>query len=192
MSATVLHAVFLRAINTGTRRITNDELLAPFQTAGFTDVAAFQAAGNIVFRTRDAVADGDGVGDGVLDLTEAAIESMLSEAYGFDTPVFMRSEPQLRSVVERCPFTDEQRAATAGKVQVTFMHTEPTTEQIADVAALTPDADLVAVDGREWFWLPEDGVSSSKLPVRAIEGVLGPMTMRTLGTVERLLQKFVT
>ena len=181
--ATRLHALFLRAINTGSRRITNEELLAPLHAAGFTDIAAFQAAGNIVFRS-----DGDaGVG-----VTEAAIGSLLTEAYGFDTPVFMRAEPQLRSVVSRCPFTDEQLSATTGKVQVTFLRAEPSTEQIAEVDSLTPETDLVAFDGLEWFWLPVDGVSSSKLPVPTIERVLGPMTMRTLGTIERLLKKFAT
>ena len=43
--------VFLRAINTGGRRLTNDELLAPFDALGLTDAAAYQAAGNVTFRS---------------------------------------------------------------------------------------------------------------------------------------------
>ena len=174
-----LHALFLRAINVGDRRITNEELLAPLIDAGFTDVAAFQAAGNIVFRAGDATY-----------ASEASIASLLTDAYGFDTPVFMRSEPALRSVIARCPFTADQVAATTGKIQVTFMASEPADQLIAHVAEVTPDEDLVAFDGREWFWLPVDGVSNSKLRVPTIERIVGPMTMRTLGTLERLLGKF--
>ena len=53
-----------------------------------------------------------------------------------------------------------------------------------------PDEDLVRGVGREWYWLPVEGVSASKLPVGQIEGVLGEMTMRTMGTVERISTKF--
>ncbi|MGB3733854.1 MAG: DUF1697 domain-containing protein [Ilumatobacter sp.] len=175
----VLHFLFLRAINTGSRRLTNAELLAPLIDVGYVDVAAYQAAGNVVFRSID---------EAPVDVDD--VERMLSQAYGFDTPVFVRSEAQLRSVIERCPFTGAQVAATSGKTQVTFLRSPAATERIAQVAAVTPDEDLVHFDGSEWFWLPVAGVSASTLPVPKIERFVGPMTMRTLGTLERMLAKF--
>ncbi|MFK7918733.1 MAG: DUF1697 domain-containing protein [Ilumatobacter sp.] len=174
------HALFLRAINTGARRVTNEQLLEPLIGAGFSEVAAFQAAGNLIVNA-------DGSESSCVDST--GLTTLLSNAYGFHTPVFARSVDQLRSVVERAPFTDAQIAATTGKIQVTFMSAAPSAQLIADVAAITPDEDLVCFDGSEWFWLPVDGVSGSRLPVKAIERIVGPMTMRTLGTVERLLKK---
>ncbi len=176
---TAQHFLFLRAINTGSRRLTNDELLAPLVDAGFVDVAAFQAAGNIALRAPD---------DRTVDAD--AIETLLSDAYGFATPVFVRSGTELRSVVERNPFTPEQVAATAGKIQVTFLARPATAEQIGQVAEITPADDLVEFDDAHWYWLPVDGVSTSALPVRSIEDIVGPMTMRTLGTIERMLKKF--
>lgn len=173
-------ALFLRAINTGARRVTNEDLLAPLIAAGFSDVSAYQAAGNLIVR-----ADGSER----IALDAGTLSALLTEAYGFDTPVFVRSDAELRSVVERSPFSDDQVAATSGKVQVTFMASEPSPEQVAAVAELTPDEDLVGFNGCEWFWLPVDGVSGSKLPVAAIERVVGPMTMRTLGTLQRILDK---
>jgi uncharacterized protein (DUF1697 family) len=176
---TGLHFLFLRAINTGSRRVTNDDLLAPLVAAGFVDVAAFQAAGNIVLRS-----------DGGTSLDAGHVERLLTNAYGFDTPVFVRTEAELRSVVERCPFTEEQMAPTTGKTQVTFLRVAASSPQLDRVAAITPDEDLVEFDGPEWFWLPVEGVSTSKLPVPAIERIVGPMTMRTLGTLERMLKNF--
>jgi hypothetical protein len=44
---------FLRAINTGDRRLTNAQLVAPFHELGYVDVAAYQAAGNVTFRCND-------------------------------------------------------------------------------------------------------------------------------------------
>lgn len=172
--------LFLRAINTGTRRVTNEQLLVPLMDAGFVDVRAFQAAGNLILRA-------DGSED--VELDARALTALLNDAYGFDTPVFLRSADALRSVTQRSPFTPDQLATTAGKVQVTFMTDEPSVDQIAAVAELTPTEDLIHFDGREWFWLPVDGVSGSTLPVKRIERIVGPMTMRTLGTVQRIVDK---
>lgn len=174
-----LHFLFLRAINTGSRRLTNDQLLAPLVDAGLRHVAAFQAAGNIALRSSvDERVDAD------------EIERLLADAYGFDAAVFVRSESELRSAIERCPFTSSQLGATAGKTQVSFLRSPATSEQLAAVESITPSDDLVVFDGAEWYWLPVDGVSTSALPVPKIERILGDTTMRTLGTLERMLEKF--
>ena len=168
---------FLRAINTGNRRLTNAQLLAPFETMGFSDVAAYQAAGNVTFRSDSKV-------------YERSIETALQHVYGFETPTFVRSETELAAIVVAEPFPSDAVAASAGKVQVAFLRAEPSEEQREAVAALVPDEDQVRVIGREWYWLPVEGISASKLPVGQIEGVLGEMTMRTLGTVQRISAKF--
>jgi hypothetical protein len=74
---------------------------------------------------------------------------------------------------------------------VTFLRSAPSAATIADVEALVPDEDEVRVIAREWYWLPVAGVSTSALPVREIERLLGEITMRTLGTIARISTKFV-
>jgi len=56
--------------------------------------------------------------------------------------------------------------------------------------ALAPPEDRVVVSGRHWYWLAAAGVSDSQLPVEAVEAMLGEMTMRTLGTLQRISTKF--
>ena len=170
---------FLRAINTGKRRLTNELLLAPFHELGFTEVAAYQAAGNVTFRCDDPTA-----------VVEDRIESALAEAYGFDTPTFVRSAAEVAAVVSAGPYSAQAIAATAGKVQVTFLREDPSSDQVNRLAELVPEEDRVRVIGREWYWLPIEGISASALPVREVELLLGEMTMRTLGTVERISTKF--
>lgn len=170
---------FLRAINTGNRRLTNEQLLAPFGGLGYTDFAAYQAAGNVTFRSVDRD-----------DAAEARIEAALADAYGFETPTFIRSAVELAAISGAEPFPADQLAGTAGKVQVAFLREEPSPGVLARLVDLVPDEDLVRVIGREWYWLPVAGVSTSALPVREIEALLGEMTMRTLGTVERISTKF--
>jgi uncharacterized protein (DUF1697 family) len=170
---------FLRAINTGSRRLTNEQLLEPFQRLGFVDVAAYQAAGNVTFRSDDP---------GTVD--EARIEAALADAYGFDSPTFVRSAEEMAAITGDPPFPAAEVTASAGKVQVTFLRDEPSAQQIADLDSLVPPEDRVRVRGREWFWLPVDGISTSNLPVGRFEALLGEMTMRTLGTVTRMSAKF--
>lgn len=168
---------FLRAINTGGRRLTNDEQVVPFAALGFTDVAAHQAAGNITFRAA-----------GEVDLDE--VERTVEDAYGFPSEVFLRSGDEVDDVVAADVFTDDELAGTAGRVQVTFLHAAPDDATRAEVEALVPDEDVVRFTGRHWWWLPVAGVSGSSLPVRRVEAVVGPMTMRTLGTVTRMRRRF--
>lgn len=175
MNAT--HFVFVRAMNTGGRRLTNDQQLAPFRTSGFIQVAAYQAAGNIVIRSDQPV-------------RSAEFDPLLASAYGFEAPTFVRTVAQLRVVVDSQPFTSEQVAVTAGRIQVAFMTDAPNADAIADVMAAVPDEDSVVVSGSEWYWLPAEGISGSSLPVNAIERAVGPMTIRTLGTLQRMLDKF--
>jgi hypothetical protein len=47
------------------------------------------------------------------------------------------------------------------------------------------------VVGREWYWLPTTGISTSTLDVRAIERALGRGTTRTHNTVTRLHAKLM-
>jgi uncharacterized protein (DUF1697 family) len=168
---------FLRAINTGSRRLTNEQLLAPFLALGLTDVAAYQAAGNVTFCSHDAI-------------DERRIEEELVSAFGFEAPAFVRSAAEIEAIVAVEPFSPTEVAATAGRVQVTFLRSRPSPGQIARLGDLVPDADRVRVIGREWYWLPVEGVSGSALPVGRIEALLGEMTMRTLGTVARMSSKF--
>ena len=45
------------------------------------------------------------------------------------------------------------------------------------------------VKGRELYWLPSGGISESDLDLKTLEGLLGPWTMRTKGTVDQIAAK---
>ncbi|MFW2339598.1 MAG: DUF1697 domain-containing protein [Acidimicrobiia bacterium] len=171
--------VFIRAINVGGRRMTNEELLDPFVRQGFEDVAAYQAAGNITFRCEDPDA-----------ARPDRLEPFLTAAYGFNPVLFMRTIDDMRTIVEAGPFSAGDLAGTEGRVQVSLLQCAPHEASIAEVLALVPPEDRVVFAGKEWFWLPTTGVSDSQLPIGAIEKIVGPMTIRTLGTLSRMFFKF--
>ena len=47
------YVAFLRGMNLGGRRITNDDLRAHFEALGCVEVATFRASGNVVFAVDD-------------------------------------------------------------------------------------------------------------------------------------------
>ena len=170
---------FLRAINIGDRRLTNEELKEPFIALGLRDVDAYQAAGNITFHADESE-----------DTLVEMLEATLSATYGFEVPVFLRTEAELRTSVGAPRFSPQQLRVTEGRIQVSFMRNPPGPEMLSAAMALIPDDDVVLFAEREWFWLPKAGVSESSLPVASVEKVVGPMTMRTVGTVERMLRRY--
>ena len=92
------YVAFLRGMNLGGRRITNDELRAAFEELALSDVATFRASGNVIFDTDE--------GD------EAAVarkvESGLGEALGYEVPVFLRSCAEVAAIAARQPFEARQ------------------------------------------------------------------------------------
>lgn len=172
------HAAFLRGINLGKRRrVTNEQLRDAFEAAGFEDVATFRASGNVVLRAEQGLDDAE-VG--------ARAEAALADALGFEVAVFVRSVDELTAIAAREPFSKKELAASTGKQQVALLPRKPAAATRRKAIALASDADRLAVEGRELHWLPRGGMSDSELDLRALESLLGPWTMRTMGTIEQI------
>ena len=59
------------------------------------------------------------------------------------------------------------------------------------VLELSNDADMLELVGRELYWWPKGNFLDSELDLKVLERLLGPMTIRTKGTIERLAKKFL-
>ncbi|MCP4807701.1 MAG: DUF1697 domain-containing protein [Proteobacteria bacterium] len=158
-------------MNVGGRRITNAELAEIFTGMGFADVALYRASGNVMFK---------GASD------EAAIESGLQKALDYEVRTFVRSADELAAITS--PFSEEQHAPR-GKLQVTFLKSVPDAATIAAALAFASDDDLLAIVGRELYWLPRTGISTSDLDHKGLHKVLGLGTTRTMGTVQNIRKK---
>jgi uncharacterized protein (DUF1697 family) len=175
--ATPTHAAFLKGMNLGNRRLTNEELRGHFEAIGLTDVATFRASGNVVFgcpQRRDEAA-----------LAEL-IEDELARLLGYPVATFVRTGQELREVASAEPFDEDTRARLHGKLQVMFLGAKAPARARRDVLALAEGNDALLFGSRELFWLPAGGVSDSTLDMKAIEHALGPATVRTMGTVEQI------
>lgn len=171
---------FLRGMNLGGRRLTNDELVGAVHSCGCDDVEAYQASGNVVFND-----------DRPVDELTAAMTDGLAEALGYPVPVFLRDAEEVRAITAATPFTERQLANSRSKPQVVFLHEEPAAQMLDDVVALVPDGEVLVPAGRELHWLPLMGVGDSTLDFRRLDQLTGGTTVRTLGTLQRLAKKYL-
>jgi uncharacterized protein (DUF1697 family) len=174
------HVAFLRGMNLGGRRIKNDELRAEFEALGFADVACFRASGNVVFTDAEK---------SEAKLTKE-IEAGLGEALDYEVPVFLRSAAELQAVAAHKSFDAKALKASKGKLQVTFLKQKPKAAARKRALALASDDDRLALEGRELYWLPRGGLSDSKLDLKELAAALGQNTVRTMGTVEQIADKY--
>jgi uncharacterized protein (DUF1697 family) len=169
------YVAFLRGMNLGGRRITNDALRAHFKALGCEKVATFRASGNVIFAK-----------DGRSAELTTQLEVGLFEALGYEVPVFLRSAGELLAIAEYEPFDKRHLNASKGKLQIALLTKKPSSAATKKALALATDADRLAIKGRELYWLPKGGMSESELDLKALATLLGPTTIRTKGTVDQI------
>lgn len=177
------YVAFLRGMNLGNRRIKNEELRRHFEAMGLEEVGTFRASGNVIFTTPKREAEAK---------LATRVEAELDERLGYDVPVFLRSAAELAAIAAHEPFDSKAVAKSKGKLQVSFLKKKPSAAARNKALALATDEDLLALQGRELYWLPSGGISESELDLKAIDAALGAGTLRTMGTVEQIAAKLET
>ena len=174
------YVAFLRGMNLGGRRIKNEELRRHFEEMGFEEVATFRASGNVIFAPPKREAE---------SRLASRVEAELDERLGYDVPVFLRGAEEIAAIAAHRPFPAKAVEGSKGKLQVSLLKKKPTAAAKKKVLALATEEDLLAIEERELFWLPSGGMLESDLDLKAIEGLLGPDTRRTMGTIEQIAAK---
>jgi uncharacterized protein (DUF1697 family) len=175
------YAAFLRGMNVGGHRISNEELRAHFEKLGCEEVRTFRASGNVVFAA---------AGEESEEELGARIEAGLAAALGYAVPIFLRSAGEIGTIASHQPFAEKLIEASKGKLQVVLLSTPPAARARKQVLALASDEDRLAFGERELFWLPSGGILDSALDFKAIGTLLGSTTTRTKGTVDQLAAKY--
>jgi uncharacterized protein (DUF1697 family) len=175
------YVAFLRGMNLGGRRIKNEELRRHFEEMGLEEVATFRASGNVVFATPKREAEAK---------LAKRVEAELGERLAYEVPVFLRSVEEVAAIAAREPFDAKAVAKSKGKLQVSFLRKQPSATAKGKALAAASEEDLLAIEGRELYWLPSGGISESDLDWKPIEAALSPGTIRTMGTVEQIAAKY--
>jgi uncharacterized protein (DUF1697 family) len=117
------------------------------------------------------------------------IEAGLAESLGYEVPVFLRGDAELRAMSAYEPFERSALAASKGKVQVVLLARRPVAANRKAALALSSKDDRLVIEGRELYWLPRGGMSDSNLDLKAIGAALGLHTIRTKGTIDQIAAK---
>jgi uncharacterized protein (DUF1697 family) len=175
------YAAFLRGVNLGAKRRTGSaELRAAFEDLGMEEVATFRNSGNVVFSAEKASEP----------KLAGRIEACLGEAFGFEVPVVLRSEREVKAIAAYAPFEPAVVATTEGRLQVLLMSEKPAAGLRKRVQAVATDDDRLVIKGRELYWLPKGRMSEAELDLSTVERQLGLTTMRTMGTIEQIAAKY--
>ncbi|MFW2383712.1 MAG: DUF1697 domain-containing protein [Acidimicrobiales bacterium] len=162
--------VFLRGMNLGSRRITNSDLVTTFQRLGYPNPTPYQASGNVILPDSTQIDAGE-------------LEAGLAAELGYEVPVFVRSADQVREIAAS-PFAG-QRGADGGKPQIVFLR-RPSSAALAGVFGLDDRHEVIGI---EIHWLPPGGLAETGDLHKRLDLAVGPTTVRTLGTIERIVKK---
>ena len=174
---TTRYALLLRGINVGTKNsLPMAELRRMLEALGCTDVRTYVQSGNAVFATTLRT-----------DELTAAIEAALEQYMGRPIATMLRTEAQLRAIVDGNPFPE--MLAQPSYLCVTFLSHAPTKAEIGPIHATDFGEERFEVTGSEIYtWHPH---GQGRSPLSAALGKLklrGAVTTRNWNTVAKLLE----
>ncbi|MDQ2758164.1 MAG: DUF1697 domain-containing protein [Actinomycetota bacterium] len=174
------YAVFLRAVNVGTRRVTMQRVAEVLSDNGFRDVVTHINSGNVRVTTgvRSASAVGSKVG------------RLLSDEFGFDIPCLARTTADLLAVAARVDATPSPLGDRA-RTYVCFLDAEAPEAAVADLGRWDVDGERALVLGAHvviWLTGPSHEARLSNARVEKITGSVS--TMRDVKVVRALAQKW--
>lgn len=173
--APVRQVLLLRGINIGKRRVPMPALRELLTEAGYQDVQTYVQSGNVVLSSTASPRK-----------LERESAKLISERFGFEIPVVVRTRKELAAVVKANPLGDV--ADNLKRYQVCFLSGKLDQKTADRLRELVVAPEALAIQGREVYaWHPE-GVARSKLWNTLAGKSLGATaTARNWTTVETLL-----
>jgi uncharacterized protein (DUF1697 family) len=170
---------FLRGINVGGHIVKKEKLQEAFVSLGFQNVSTYRQSGNVVFETdRDSVAE-----------IQSKIEKRLCGMLGYEVVVFIRSLPQLKSILEFEPF--KGREIEGSSFLVTFLPRRPIGFPLTLPYTIPKStAQLIAIKDMEGYSVTHGG-GEGALPNPFIESKLKTKTTtRNVNVIRELLKRY--
>ena len=172
------YVAFLRAINVGGHTVAMGRLVELFEALELEDITTFIASGNVLFTSRAKPA-----------LLERQIDKHLHAELGYPAEAFVRTIPDLQLILKQQAFPAAD-VAGAHALMIGFLREAPGAESKLAIEALSGPTDRLLVRDRELHWLRPVQESDPRLAKRLEKAVGGPMTVRNVNTVTRIVAKY--
>lgn len=152
--------IFLRAINTGSRRIRMADLRQAFVGVGFADPRTHLATGNVIVDSEQVP-------------QREMIERLIEQSFGFTAEAFIRSDAEVRAVLEGVPWSLDDHV-----VEVSFLERVPTPDAARALEASVEEPEGLVVAERHVYFLREGRGIDTVHKESTTERMLGCRTTR--------------
>ncbi len=168
----------LRGINVGgKRKILMADLRAMLEKMNFSNVKTYIQSGNVIF---------DAAETNNLKLS-ASIAKAITEQFGFEVPVIVRTSEEWAKSVGQNPFYN--KGADIGQLHLTFLSEEPKPEEKEKTESYNYEPDKFVIQGKDVFIYCDGKYHKSKLGNNFFEKKLKVnATTRNWKTVLKLLE----
>ncbi len=144
----------LRGINVGgNRKILMKDLKSLFEKLSFSNVKTYIQSGNVIFESDQKVLNTD---------LEQSIQQEITETFGFDVPVIVRTAEECKESVDNNPFCKEPNA-DIDRLHLTFLKEIPSPELLEKIKLFQFLPDRYEIIGKDVFIFCAAGYGTSKL-----------------------------
>jgi uncharacterized protein (DUF1697 family) len=170
---------FLRGINVGGRTVVKEKLKEIFNSLGFQNVSTFKQSGNVIFETEIVYPKE----------IEDKIKANLCKLLGYEVSVFVRTFPQLKSIIEQNAFKGQEKEVTS--FLVTFLTVAPVNFPLhLPLTIPKSTAQVISTKGTEVFSVTH-GCGEGALPNPFLESKLKvKATTRNINTIREIVEKY--
>ena len=169
--------VFLRGINVGGHIVLKEKLKEAFTSLGFQEVSTYKQSGNVIFKTELANQQ----------VIKAKIETKLHSLLGYEVATFVRTIPQLKSILDLDPFKNQDKVGPS--YLVTFLANTPVNFQLQLPMTIPKStAQIISAKGTEVFSVTNGG-GEGALPNPFLESKLKiKATTRNLNVIREIVE----
>ena len=174
----VIYVSMIRGINIGAKKVKMKKLKELYVSLDFKDVKTYIQSGNVVFKSQ------------YLDLSylRELIENKIGKVFGFDVKVLIRTNNDLKKVIEENPFKKEDFK----HLYITFLSDVPSKNLIKNLnrnleVNMKNKSDKFYISKKEIYLFLPEGYGRTKLNNNFFEKKLGIFaTTRNLRSVNKL------
>lgn len=149
-------------------RIKMQDLKKLLTSMGLENVTTYIQSGNVIFQSSE-----------VKEVLQIKMEKDIHKAFGFSTPVILRTDQEFKEIISSCPYADGEG------VHVALLQDEPTEKDINSFLYNQSVKVECYVKGKEVYLLLHEGIRNSKL-ASSFQKIETPSTVRNWKTINKL------
>ncbi len=155
------YVALLRGVNVGgNNKLPMKSLTALCEAQGCDSVRTYIQSGNVVFRANKKTAA----------VFASKLKTQIKNELGFETSVILRTEPELRAVLENNPYLTP--TVDTKFLYVTFLDNAPNLTDVVKVSPVCEGTEAFSLRGKEIFLYLPNSAGRSKLAAYRFDKIL--------------------